>query len=124
MLTKEARNNALCELIGHAHEGLAKAAHIREADYRRSQQIEAAIPDVLNSLVENRRIAPGDTLKTAAALRDPVSALQLLKLVAAHDNRPGTTTFGQTYKTAGRMVSTREQRIRQAEEELYQNFDL
>lgn len=120
MLNEQQRNVALYELLGHASEGMAKAAQIRESQHRQAQEIEALIPDTLNALVAGRVIEPGQVTKYASYLRNPGAALELLKLAA---ERRGTSkaSLGTTYKTASAagQLSSRELALQKADEAFY-----
>ena len=122
-MNEQEYQQTLYNLIGHGNEAIAKAAKIRSAQYKQAQAVEAAIPEVLNALVENRRIAAGDTIKVANVLRDPVSTLQLLKEVAGHNNQP-SSNIGKTYKTASSRGTTKAERIREIENEYMEGFNL
>ncbi len=77
----------LIDYITTTSAALEKAA---EADQRQEQQntaIAAAIPKVVQAMVANNRIEPGQAEKLARVLLDPVQALELLEKVAAHRNQ-------------------------------------
>lgn len=114
--------NILYNMIGHGNEAIAKAARIRNAQYKQAQAVESVIPDVLTALVDNRRIAAGDTIKVASLLRDPVTALQLLKEVAGHNNQP-SSNIGRTYKAASARGTTRQDRLYEIENEFMEGFN-
>ena len=121
-MNEQEYQQTLYNLIGHGNEAIAKAAKIRSAQYKQAQAVESEIPEVLNALVENRRIAAGDTIKVANLLRDPVSTLQLLKEVAGHNNQP-SSNIGKTYKTASNRGTTKAERIREIENEYMEGFN-
>lgn len=125
MLDNASRDEAIFALIGHANEGMAKAAQIKEADYRRSQEVEAVLPEVLDTLVLNRRIAPELRVKAAAQLRDHVTALEFIKELANRDAAQAAGSLGSGYKQATLQGgSTHQQRIADIEERFYQGMGL
>lgn len=125
MLTDEARDKYIFDLIGHGNECVAQAAQIKEAAYRQAQEVESLIPDTINALTANNFIAPGDAIKVATALKNPVSAIQLLKKVASRENVKKASALGSTYKRSeygGMSKSASQQRVDEAEERLYNRF--
>lgn len=73
-----------------AHAELTKQAAAKTA-------VDAAIPGIVETLVQHKRIDPGDREKAAAALADPVKALEILKLAAD----PNRTVEPRPLGTAG-----------------------
>lgn len=126
MLTEQQRDSQVCDLIECAQECMAKSAQIQQAEYKRSQEIEAIIPDTLDALTENHHIAPEDRKKVASWLRNPVSAIQFLKTVAENVNQPrNNNSLGYGYKQANsRSGNTKAERIAEAKEDLYNSFGL
>lgn len=125
MLSEQERNQLVFELIGNAQEGMSKAAAIQRARQQQRQEVEALIPAAINALVENRRIAPGESMKVASWLRNPVAAIQFLTEVAAHDNSfPSNNSIGRPVKTASAHTNTRQARLDAIEEEFYESMGL
>ena len=110
MLNNMERDQLIYELIGSAQAGMAKAAAIQQAQNQRQQEAEALIPQVINALVENQRIAPGEAIKVASWLRNPTAALQFMAEIAAHDNRMPSSHIGRPVKTASAHQNTKQVR--------------
>lgn len=63
---------------------LEKAASERQTKVAQAQQVAKLIPDCVEALISNGRVAPDHREKLAAALTDPVKCVELLTKLAAH----------------------------------------
>jgi len=125
MYTDQERDHMVFDLISCAHEGMAKAAAIHAAKQQQDREVEAMIPNVLDALVTNRRIAPGETVKVAGWLRNQATTLQFLAELAAHDNSVPSGKLGSTVKKANlQSGTTHKQREDEILEEFFQSYDL
>lgn len=61
---------------------------------KRAAALNYLIPEVVQSLVDNERIYQNQVEKVAAALKDPVAALELLRDVARHRNSVEDSRIG------------------------------
>ena len=93
------------EYVGYSSAALEKAAAELNAQARVKQAVAAKIPEVVQVLIEDERVTPGQREKLAQVLADPVATLELLIKVSRHRNarelgQLGEPAGGQT-KTAG-----------------------
>jgi hypothetical protein len=84
---------------------LEKAAADRQTKLAQDQKVKALIPDCVEALISNGRVAPENREKLAAALTDPAKCVELLTKLAAHRVEAETqlgrpTTTQQPTKTA------------------------
>lgn len=92
------------DYIGFSDAALTKAA--ADLKVREDQQAKIAnlIPEAVKACVENERIEPHQKEALAAALKDPVRAMELVVKLAAHRNTAEMSRIGTpvgTQKTAG-----------------------
>lgn len=107
------------------------AAVVTEAE-KTAEAVKARIPACVKALVDNERIDAADAEKFAAALRDPVKAIELLCKVAGHRNtgeaqRLGTPVDGNgaQQKTASEHnPSRRGDSLRESDRRLFTGLGL
>ena len=123
---------------------LTKAAAAEAAHQEKQAQVEALIPQVVDTMVQFERINPTQKEKLAEMLKDPVTVLELMMKVAGHRNKEelgrlgsGVSADGQT-KTASAQgsgynpahsvndpnVGARTTRIKQSSVNLFQGLGL
>lgn len=86
-----------------SEQGLKKAAEAEAAHRAKQAQVEALIPQVLDTMISHGRIRPDQREKLAQALRDPARSLELMISVAGHRNAEELSRLGtgiQQTKTA------------------------
>lgn len=68
--------------ISHAHEGLRKAAEMREYEIREKRASNELIPGIVDSLIDSEFITKEKRAEAAQRLSNPVNCLKLLKKFA------------------------------------------
>jgi hypothetical protein len=90
------------EVAGAALERHAQFYQEKQAE---ANQVAAAIPDVVQILVQHGRIEPGEAKEAAEALKDHRKTLQLLKLAAVHMTAEEEARLGQPLPPGGQHKS-------------------
>lgn len=93
------------DYIGFSDVALTKAAAELKVREEQSEKLAKLIPEAVKACVENERIEPHQKEALAAALQDPLRAVELVVKLASHRNaaemsRIGTPV-GATQKAAG-----------------------
>ena len=125
----------IVDYIGYSDAALTKAA--AELDVRASQaeKIAQLIPAAVNACVEHERIEPHQKEALAAALQDPVRAMELVIKLAAHKNAAEVSRLGTPVaeKSAGYdpersltsgYVGARDGRLKASDIKLYTGLGL
>lgn len=92
--------------------GLQKAAAAEQAQQAKQAQVEALIPQVVDTMIRHERITPNQREKLAGMLRDPAQVLELMIKVAGHRNADELSRLGVSVnpdsqeKTAADRVGT------------------
>jgi len=73
---------------------LEKAAAFEEAHREKAAQVDALIPKVVDTMIENERINPPQREKLAEMLKDPAQVLELMMKVAGHRNADELSRLG------------------------------
>lgn len=94
----------IIDYIGFSDAAMSKAADVLKTRDEQQTKLAELIPAAVKACVENERIEPHQKEALAAALQDPVRAMELVVKLASHRNaaemsRIGTPTA--TQKTAG-----------------------
>lgn len=119
MLTEQDKNKTLRTLIGHAHEGMAKAAHIVDSHRKQAEAVEALIPQILEALENSRKMDYSDRSKVASWLRNPVSAAQyMLELVKSANTDSGSLGHASRKTAQAQNMSSSERNKADALERL------
>lgn len=119
----------IVEMVTQTNEVVKTAAAVVTAADKTAKAVETAIPACIKALVDNERIDAADATKFAAALRDPVKALDLLCKVAGHRNageaRLGTPVEGDgSQKTANETPGRRGETLRDSDRRLFAGLGL
>jgi hypothetical protein len=77
-----------------ANEISRRAQQQREEKQAMDSAVAEKIPEAVQALIDNERIYEHQSEKVADALQNPVSALELLRDVAAHRNPAEVSTIG------------------------------
>ena len=101
-------NNALVQkvidYIGFSDAAMTKAASVLTAQEAAQEKVARLIPEAVKACVENERIEAHQKEALAAALQDPVRAMELVIKLAAHKNAAEMARLGtpvSSVKTAG-----------------------
>lgn len=100
-------NNALVQsiidYIGYSDAAMTKAASVLQERDAQNEKIAQLIPQAVEVCVENERIEPHQKEALAAALQDPVRAVELVIKLASHKNAAEMARLGTPVatKTAG-----------------------
>jgi len=92
------------DYIGFSDAAMSKAAEVIQTRDAQQEKIAALIPEAVKACVEHERIEPHQKEALAAALRDPVRAIELVVKLASHRNAAEMARIGApvtTQKTAG-----------------------
>lgn len=128
----------IVDYIGFSDAAMEQAATFQKGVAEKQAAAKALIPEVVEVLVQHERIKDNERDKAAAALADPVQALEILKKVAGHRNRQEMGTLGQGVdgqtKTASANntfdslnsahVGARTPRVKQSDARFYQGLGL
>ncbi len=114
------------EYIGYSSAALEKAAQeLSQVDAQR-QKVAALIPKAVEACLAHERIEPSEKQALAAALTDPVKALELLTKLAGHRNPAEQAALGAptaTVKAAGH-TGRRAEPLRASDAKLFTDFGL
>lgn len=94
----------IIDYIGFSDAAMSKAAGVLAERETQQEKIAKLIPDAVKACVENERIEPHQKEALAAALKDPVRAMELVVKLASHRNAAEMARIGTpvaTQKTAG-----------------------
>lgn len=93
----------MIDYIGYSDAAMTKAAAVMQEQEAQQEKLAALIPQAVNACVENERIEPHQKEALAAALKDPVRAVELVVKLAAHKNAAEMARLGTPVetKTAG-----------------------
>ena len=101
-------NNALVQkvidYIGFSDAAMTKAASVLTAQEAAQEKVARLIPEAVKACVENERIEAHQKEALAAALQDPVRAMELVIKLASHKNAAEMARLGtpvSSVKTAG-----------------------
>lgn len=101
-------NNALVQkvidYIGFSDAAMTKAASVLTAQEAAQEKVARLIPEAVKACVENERIDAHQKEALAAALQDPVRAMELVIKLASHKNAAEMARLGtpvSSVKTAG-----------------------
>ncbi len=101
-------NNALVQkvidYIGFSDAAMTKAASVLTAQEAAQEKVARLIPEAVKACVENERIEAHQKEALAAALQDPVRAMELVIKLASHKNSAEMARLGtpvSSVKTAG-----------------------
>lgn len=128
----------IVDYIGFSDAALTKAAAVYSAQEEQNEKIARLVPEAVKACVENERIEPHQKEALAAALRDPVRAMELVIKLASHRNaaemsRLGTPVGASATKTAGYdpsksltsgYVGARDGRLKQSDINLFTKLGL
>lgn len=73
---------------------LKNAAAMEKSAAAKQAQVDALIPQVVDTMIRHERIMPSEREKLAAMLRDPAKALELMIKVAGHRNAEEMAKLG------------------------------
>jgi len=73
---------------------LEKASAFEQAHRHKQAQVEALIPQVVDTMVQHERITPNQREKLAEMLKDPAKVLELMVKVAGHRNTDEIARLG------------------------------
>ena len=94
----------IIDYIGFSDAAMSKAAEVLKTRESQQEKIAALIPEAVKACVEHERIEPHQKEALAAALQDPVRAIELVVKLASHRNAAELARIGApttTQKTAG-----------------------
>lgn len=98
----------IVSMVTHTNAVVKEANAIVRQQEKTAAAVDAAIPACVKALIDNDRIDPREADKFAAALRDPVQAIQLMTKMAATRNaveaRLGVAVEGDGQKRAGAVA--------------------
>lgn len=88
------------DYIGFSDVAMSKAAEVIKTRDEQQAKVASLIPEAVKACAENERIEPHQKEALAAALQDPVRAMELIVKLASHRNaaelsRIGTPTTTQ-----------------------------
>lgn len=92
------------DYIGFSDAAMTKAAAVMKTQEETQEKLASLIPAAVSACVENERIEAHQKEALAAALRDPVRAVELVIKLAAHKNAAELSRLGtpvSAVKTAG-----------------------
>jgi ParB-like chromosome segregation protein Spo0J len=76
----------IIDYIGFSDAAMSKAAEVLNERETQSEKIAKLIPEAVNACVENERVEQHQKEALAAALKDPVRAMELVIKLASHRN--------------------------------------
>jgi hypothetical protein len=94
----------IIDYIGFSDVAMSKAAEVLKTRESQQSKIASLIPEAVKACVEHERIEPHQKEALAAALQDPVRAIELVVKLASHRNAAEMARIGApttTQKTAG-----------------------
>lgn len=94
----------IIDYIGFSDVAMSKAAEVLKTRESQQEKIASLIPEAVRACVEHERIEPHQKEALAAALQDPVRAIELVVKLASHRNAAEMARIGApttTQKTAG-----------------------
>jgi len=94
----------IIDYIGFSDVAMSKAAEVLKTRESQQEKIASLIPEAVKACVEHERIEPHQKEALAAALKDPVRAIELVVKLASHRNAAEMARIGApttTQKTAG-----------------------
>jgi hypothetical protein len=93
----------IIDYIGYSDAAMTKAAAVMQERDAQKEKLAALIPQAVKACVDNERIEPQQKEALAAALADPVAAVELIVKLAAHKNAAEMARLGTPVetKTAG-----------------------
>ena len=96
------------DYIGFSDAAMSKAASVLVERDAQQEKVAALIPAAVQACVENERIEPHQKEALAAALRDPVRAIELVVKLASHRNAAEMSRIGAPVveKSAGHDPNT------------------
>lgn len=91
------------DYIGFSDAAMSKAAEVLKERETQAEKIAKLIPEAVKACVEHERIEPHQKEAMAAALQDPVRAVELVIKLASHRNAAEMARIGtpMTQKSAG-----------------------
>lgn len=100
MADKNVLVQKIIDYIGFSDVAMSKAAEVLKTRDEQQTKLASLIPEAVKACAENERIEPHQKEALAAALQDPVRALELIVKLASHRNaaelsRIGTPTTTQ-----------------------------
>lgn len=105
MADKNVLVQKIIDYIGFSDAAMSKAAEVIKTRDAQQAKLAALIPEAVKACVEHERIEPHQKEALAAALTDPVRAVELVVKLAAHRNAAELSRIGApaatTQKTAG-----------------------
>lgn len=126
----------IVDYIGFSDAAMSKAASVLENQRAQAEKLAQLVPAAVEACVENERIEPHQKEALAAALRDPVRAVELVIKLAGHRNaaeisRIGTpvgATKSANYDPATSLTSgyvgARDGRLKQSDINLFTRLGL
>lgn len=124
------------DYIGFSDAALTKAAQVLSERETQQEKIAKLIPEAVKACVEHERIEPHQKEALAAALQDPVRAMELVVKLASHRNAAEMARIGTpmpTQKSAGydpntsvtsSYVGARDGRLRASDIKLFTGLGL
>lgn len=94
------KDQKICEYIKRTGSLVAQAEKQAAAQVQKTAAVNALIPDVVDALISNGRIAEELREKAAAQLKDHARTLEILASVAAHRNDVEKMHIGTGVKSA------------------------
>jgi hypothetical protein len=94
----------IIDYIGFSDVAMSKAAEVLKTRESQQAKLASLIPEAVKACVEHERIEPHQKEALAAALQDPVRAIELVVKLASHRNAAEMSRIGApttTQKTAG-----------------------
>jgi hypothetical protein len=93
----------IIDYIGYSDAAMSKAASVLKERDTQQEKIARLIPEAVKACADNERIEPNQKEALAAALQDPVRAMELVIKLAAHKNAAELSRIGApvTQKAAG-----------------------
>ena len=93
----------IIDYVGYSDAAMTKAAAVIKERETQQEKLATLIPQAVSACVENERIEPHQKEALAAALADPVRAVELVVKLAAHKNAAELARLGAPVatKTAG-----------------------
>jgi len=126
----------MVDYIGYSDAAMTKAAAVIKAQEEQASKLASLVPEAVKACVEHERIEPHQEEALAAALRDPVRAVELVIKLASHRNAAEMARLGtpvSATKTAGYdplnsltsgYVGARDGRLKASDLKLFQGLGL